>query len=319
MKITTYVLLMGVGVLIGMAACGANSDQTGPAAPATPPDQVPSAVEPAEQPQPEAAKIPETVKAPPEEAVQKTTEQIQQQTAQQQVADPTQQAQPPKPEPQVSPFTTEMDKVSYFLGTTVGDQLKQHPFDINFELFVKGLDDAFKDKELAMSQEEIKQVMTAYEQKMTAYQQKMMAKQQEMMAQQQEDAPKYLAEGLAFLEENKKQPGVVTLSSGLQYKILTPGTGPVPQADDTVLAHYRGTLLNGEEFDSSYKRNEPSPFPVTGVIPGWTEALQLMKVGAKWQLFIPSNLAYGPQGRPPNIPPNSVLIFEIELLEILPK
>src|SRR5438477_12695973 len=121
--------------------------------------------------------------------------------------------------------------------------------------------------------------------------------------------------GTEFLEANKAKEGVVTLPSGLQYKILTEGTGPKPTAADTVSCNYRGTLLDGTEFDSSYKRGQPASFPVAGVIKGWTEALQLMKVGAKYQLFVPANLAYGEQGRP-GIPPNSPLIFEVELMDV---
>ena len=123
-------------------------------------------------------------------------------------------------------------------------------------------------------------------------------------------------EGEAFLAANKGKDGVVTLPSGLQYKILTAGTGPKPTASDSVVCNYRGTLINGTEFDSSYKRGQPATFPVTGVIKGWTEALQLMPVGSKWQLFIPSDLAYGERGAGADIGPNSTLIFEVELLSI---
>jgi FKBP-type peptidyl-prolyl cis-trans isomerase FklB len=134
------------------------------------------------------------------------------------------------------------------------------------------------------------------------------------MAQQLAD--KNQKEGEVFLAENKKKKGVVTLPSGLQYHVITAGTGKIPKATDTVTTHYRGTLIDGTEFDSSYKRGEPASFPVNGVIKGWTEALQLMKVGSKWQLFIPSNLAYGPQGAGQVIGPSATLIFEIELLSI---
>jgi FKBP-type peptidyl-prolyl cis-trans isomerase len=302
-KISTCILLMGVGVLIGMAACGANDDQAGPPATTIPPDQAPTAVEPADRPQPEAAQKPtQPATVPPaREAAQEAAQTATQQTQQQAVQQTTQEQ---IPEPKVSPFATEKDKVSYILGTSVGTSLKQQNYDINFDPFVKGLADALEGRDLAMTPEEMNQVMMAYQQK--------------MMAQQQVLGDKNISEGRAFLEQNKNQAGVVTLPSGLQYKILTPGTGPVPTALDSVKTHYRGTLLNGQEFDSSYSRNEPATFGVTQVIQGWQEALQLMKVGAKWQLFIPADLAYGPQGRP-SIPPNSVLIFEIELLEITPK
>ncbi|MDH5385717.1 MAG: FKBP-type peptidyl-prolyl cis-trans isomerase, partial [Candidatus Aminicenantes bacterium] len=133
---------------------------------------------------------------------------------------------------------------------------------------------------------------------------------------QKEQAEKNLAEGQSFLEENGKKEGVITLQSGLQYKVLSEGSGKSPQKGDAVTVHYRGTLLNGTEFDSSYSRGQPQSFRVDGVIAGWTEALQLMKEGAKWQLFIPSVLAYGERGVPQRIPPNSTLIFEIELISI---
>ncbi|HEY7160344.1 MAG TPA: FKBP-type peptidyl-prolyl cis-trans isomerase, partial [Acidobacteriota bacterium] len=124
--------------------------------------------------------------------------------------------------------------------------------------------------------------------------------------------------GDAFLAENKTKEGVVTTASGLQYKVLRPGKGPKPKLEDTVTTHYRGTLLDGTEFDSSYKRNEPVSFQLKGVIPGWTEALQLMETGAKWQIFIPADLAYGPKGAGGVIGPNETLIFEVELISIQP-
>ncbi len=132
----------------------------------------------------------------------------------------------------------------------------------------------------------------------------------------QDLAEKNRKEGEAFLEANKNKEGVVTLPSGLQYKIMTEGKGKKPAVDDRVVCHYRGTFINGTEFDSSFKRNQPSTFPVNGVIKGWTEALQLMPVGSKWQLFIPYNLAYGEKGRPPLIEPCTMLIFEVELIAI---
>jgi FKBP-type peptidyl-prolyl cis-trans isomerase FklB len=122
--------------------------------------------------------------------------------------------------------------------------------------------------------------------------------------------------GDTFLTENKKKPGIVTLPDGLQYRVLTPGTGEQPTINDTVTVNYVGTLINGTEFDSSYKRNEPASFPVSGVIPGWTEALQLMKAGSTWELYIPSQLAYGEQGSPPMIGPNQTLIFKVNLIDI---
>ncbi len=131
-------------------------------------------------------------------------------------------------------------------------------------------------------------------------------------------AEKNLAAGDAFLEKNKTKPGVVTLADGLQYKVITKGTGPKPTSNDVVTVHYAGTLINGKEFDSSYKRGEPISFPVTGVIPGWVEALQLMPVGSTWELYIPANLAYGEQGAPPAIGPNETLIFKVNLISVKP-
>jgi FKBP-type peptidyl-prolyl cis-trans isomerase FklB len=148
----------------------------------------------------------------------------------------------------------------------------------------------------------------------------MMAFQQEMMANQSkkagELAEKNQKEGEAFLAANKKKDSVITLPSGLQYKVIAEGTGKMPTLNDTVTTNYRGTLIDGTEFDNSYKRGEPATFPVSGVIPGWTEALQHMKVGAKWQLFVPSNLGYGERGAGETIGPNATLIFEVELLSI---
>jgi FKBP-type peptidyl-prolyl cis-trans isomerase FklB len=147
----------------------------------------------------------------------------------------------------------------------------------------------------------------------------MMAFQKEVMAKQAEVAKKNKAEGEAFLAENKKKEGVKTTPSGLQYKVIKPGKGKKPKSSDTVTVNYRGTLIDGTEFDSSYKRGQPATFQVSGVIPGWTEALQLMEEGAKWQLFIPSNLAYGERGAGGVIGPNATLIFEVELISIQEK
>ena len=194
---------------------------------------------------------------------------------------------------------TEMDKVSYVIGTQLGQNFKMQGIEINIEFLTSGLKDAMEGKELALSQDEIRQVMTSF-------QQSMMAKQ----------AAKNLADGKVFLEANKAKEGVKVLPSGLQYKVIKEGTGKTPTVDDKVRTHYRGTLINGTEFDSSYKRKQPAEFPVKGVIKGWTEALQLMKEGGKWELYIPANLAYGELARP-GIPPNSTLIFEIELLAVV--
>jgi FKBP-type peptidyl-prolyl cis-trans isomerase FklB len=203
-------------------------------------------------------------------------------------------------------LTTEKDKVSYIIGTDIAKNLKKQGIDIDPELLFKGLKDAFTDQKLLLSDEEIQQVMSAF-------QQEMMAKQSKKAG---ELAEKNQKEGDAFLAANKKKDSVVTLPSGLQYKVIVEGKGKIPALYDTVTTNYRGTLIDGTEFDNSYKRGEPATFPVSGVIPGWTEALQHMKVGSKWQLFVPSNLAYGERGAGQTIGPNATLIFEVELLSI---
>jgi FKBP-type peptidyl-prolyl cis-trans isomerase FklB len=203
-------------------------------------------------------------------------------------------------------LTTEKDKVSYIIGTEIAKNLKKQGIDIDPEFLFKGLKDAFTDQKLALSDSEIQQVMMAF-------QQEMMAKQSKKAG---ELAEKNQKEGEAFLAANKKKDSVITLPSGLQYKVIAEGTGKMPTLNDTVTTNYRGTLIDGTEFDNSYKRGEPATFPVSGVIPGWTEALQHMKVGAKWQLFVPSNLGYGERGAGETIGPNATLIFEVELLSI---
>ena len=177
---------------------------------------------------------------------------------------------------------------------------------INPDALAAAMKDIFAGAKPQLTDEEVQQVMQDF-------QKKMMAKQ---MAAREEGLAKNKGEGEKFLAENKKKEGVKTTASGLQYKVIKDGTGKTPKATDTVKTHYRGTLINGTEFDSSYKRGEPAEFPVNGVIKGWTEALQLMKEGAKWQLFIPSNLAYGERGAGQAIGPNATLIFDIELLDI---
>ena len=201
---------------------------------------------------------------------------------------------------------TELDKVSYIIGTQIARNFKSQDIEINLEPLMWGLKDVLGGKPLALSQDEIQQVFAGFQQRMKAKQAAKMA----------EQAAKNLAEGKAFLDANKAKEGVKVLPSGLQYKVITEGTGATPTADDKVKTHYRGTLIDGTEFDSSYKRNQPAEFAVKGVIKGWTEALQLMKEGAKWELYVPADLAYGERGRP-GIPPNSTLIFEIELLEVV--
>jgi FKBP-type peptidyl-prolyl cis-trans isomerase FklB len=193
------------------------------------------------------------------------------------------------------------DKASYSLGLNYGMNFKTQNVDLNADAFAAGFKDGTNGKKPLLTVEEVKATLTAF--------------QQEIQTKQQAMAQKNAAEGEKFLAENKTKEGLKTTASGLQYKVLKEGAGAQPKSSDSVTVNYRGTLLDGTEFDSSYKRGEPATFPVGGVIKGWTEALQLMKVGSKFQLFIPANLAYGEQGRP-GIPPNSVLIFEVELMDV---
>lgn len=201
---------------------------------------------------------------------------------------------------------TQKDKVSYSIGLDIGKNMKANSVDIDADILLKGIKDGLEEKEGLLTEEEIAQVMQDF-------QQDLMAKQ---MAKQKEEGDKNLKEGETFLEANKKKEGVKVLPSGLQYKVLKSGNGPSPKETDKVKTHYKGTLINGTEFDNSISRGEPAVFPVNGVIKGWTEALQLMKVGDKWELYIPANLAYGEKGAGGAIPPNATLVFEVELLGI---
>jgi len=203
------------------------------------------------------------------------------------------------------PFKDAKEKASYSIGVSIGKNFKAQSADLNLETVLQGMKDAVEGKKTLMTDQEIQETMMSFSAQMRA-------KAQEK---QKEAGEKNRKEGEAFLAENKKKDGVKTTPSGLQYKVITMGTGTKPTTNDTVVTHYRGTLIDGTEFDSSYKRGEPATFPVTGVIKGWTEALQLMPVGSKWQLFIPSELAYGPSGRP-SIPPSSTLLFDLELISI---
>ena len=196
-------------------------------------------------------------------------------------------------------------KLSYSLGLEIGASLKELQKDIDFDIFLRGLKDSLEGRKPLLTQEQTAEVRKEFMTKMQA----------ERAQKTKELGEKNQKEGEAFLAENKKKKEVVTSPSGLQYTVVKEGDGAQPKATDEVTVHYRGTLVDGTEFDSSYKRGEPATFPVTGVIPGWTEALQLMKVGGKYRLFIPSNLAYGERGSGPQIGPNSVLIFDVELLK----
>lgn len=205
---------------------------------------------------------------------------------------------------------TQKDKVSYAIGMNIGKSLKRDGIDVNPAILLRAMKDAIAGEKFLLTDQEAQTTLTALQADMR----------KRMELQQQQLAETNKKEGEAFLTVNKTKEGVITLPSGLQYKILQEGNGPKPAATDTVLVNYRGTLLNGTEFDSSYKRGQPAPLGVTGgIIKGWTEALQLMPVGSKWELFIPPDLAYGPPGRPPVIGPNSTLVFEVELLSIQPK
>jgi len=204
---------------------------------------------------------------------------------------------------------SQKDRVSYIIGMEIGKNFKKQSVDIDPGLLTRGLKDAISGEKPLLTEQEIQETMAAF-------QKEMMAKQEELAKKLGEKNKK---EGEAFLAKNKEKEGVKTLPSGLQYIVSKAGTGKKPGINDSVTTHYRGTLIDGTEFDSSYKRGQPVTFPVSGVIPGWTEALQLMEEGAKWQLFIPSHLAYGERGTGGVIGPNATLIFEIELLSVQEK
>jgi FKBP-type peptidyl-prolyl cis-trans isomerase FklB len=206
-------------------------------------------------------------------------------------------------------LTTPKDKFSYALGMNLGTSLHRQSVPVDPNILLRGLKDSLAGGKTLLTEDQAKAALTEV-------QNEMLKKQQEQMQAAGEANKK---EGEAFLAANKGKDGVVTLPSGLQYKVLTQGTGPKPAAADTVVCNYRGTLINGTEFDSSYKRGQPATFPVSGVIKGWTEALPLMSVGSKWQLFIPAELAYGERAPGPEIGPNATLIFEVELLSIQDK
>ena len=193
------------------------------------------------------------------------------------------------------------DKASYSIGLNIGGNLKQQALDLSPALVAAGVRDALSGGKPLLTDAEVAAVLMEFK--------------KQMAGQQSAKGEKNKKDGEVFLSANGKKEGVKTLASGMQYKVLKEGKGKKPKASDTVTTHYRGTLIDGTEFDSSYKNGEPVSFPLTDVIPGWTEALQLMAVGSKWQLFIPSGLAYGEGGQGP-IPPNSTLVFDIELIGI---
>jgi FKBP-type peptidyl-prolyl cis-trans isomerase len=197
---------------------------------------------------------------------------------------------------------SDKEKSSYAIGQQMGKSMKAQGVEIDPAALTQGISDVFENKKSLLSDQEMQQAIQ---------------KMQQALTEKQEKASKGKLEANAkFLEENKKKSGIKTTASGLQYEIIKEGTGGIPKETDTVSVHYRGTLIDGSEFDSSYKRNAPAEFPIARVIKGWTEALKMMKVGSKWKLYIPSELAYGPQDHP-GIPANSILLFEVELLGIV--
>ncbi|WP_409524540.1 FKBP-type peptidyl-prolyl cis-trans isomerase [Nitrincola sp. MINF-07-Sa-05] len=205
-------------------------------------------------------------------------------------------------------LTNEEQKLSYSLGLILGDSLKQDFAVLNMDAFREGIETIYSEGEPLLSREEVAEVMQAYQQRIAD------ERRQAFEALSQENIQK----GQAYLAENAKRNGVTTTDSGLQYEELEAGSGASPTAEDTVKVHYRGQLIDGTEFDSSYSRNDPVSFPLNGVIPGWTEGLQLMKEGAKSRLVIPAELAYGEGGMGNAIGPNETLVFEVELLQINP-
>jgi FKBP-type peptidyl-prolyl cis-trans isomerase FklB len=195
------------------------------------------------------------------------------------------------------------DKVSYSIGLNIGFNLGRQNVQVNPDVLAAGIKDAIAGKP-QLNADQVKEVMAAFE--------------KDMQQKQKAVGEKNASEGAKFLEENKKKEGVKATASGLQYKVLKEGMGPQPKETDTVTVNYRGTLINGTEFDSSYKRGQPATFPLNGVIKGWTEGLQLMKTGSKYQFVVPANLAYGDRNVGPDIAPNSTLIFEVELIGVKP-
>ncbi len=202
-----------------------------------------------------------------------------------------------------SQLKDQKEKVSYSIGMNIGFNLSRQKVDINPDVLAAGIKDAIAGKPL-LTQDQVKDVMAQFE--------------KDMEQKQKQAGEKNKTDGAKFLEENKKKQGVKTTASGLQYKVMKEGTGAQPKPTEMVTVNYRGTLIDGTEFDSSYKRGQPATFPVNGVIKGWTEALQLMKVGSKYQVFVPANLAYGERSVSPELGPNATLIFEVELLDAKP-
>lgn len=209
-----------------------------------------------------------------------------------------------------SPLKSDKDKNSYAIGVDMGTNLKAQNIEVNPDMLARGIKDAMANGQILLSQQEIGNTL--------------MNLQKQIIAKREADfknqAEQNKRNGEAFLQANKTKPGVVTLPSGLQYKIITPGTGPLPGDKDSVTVNYSGTLINGQEFDSSYRRGKPVTFPVSEVIPGWSEAMRLMKVGSTWEIYVPSNLAYGERGLTGGaIGPNQTLVFKINLISVTKK
>ena len=200
----------------------------------------------------------------------------------------------------------EKEKINYSIGYQLGGDFKRQGVELDPDLLVKGIRDAVGGAEPRLSPQEMKKTLVDLKKKVEA----------DDRMRRREETGKYRAAGEAFLAANGKKEGVATLSSGLQYKVLAEGKGKSPNPTDNVTVHYRGTLVDGTEFDSSHKRNKPATFGVDRVIPGWKEALPMMKEGAKWMLFVPAKLGYGDRGAATKIPPNSTLIFEVELISV---
>jgi FKBP-type peptidyl-prolyl cis-trans isomerase len=217
----------------------------------------------------------------------------------------------PKPaeKQDASALATDEQKISYIMGVNVGSQMKADDFKLDTSAFIGGVEDIMAGKEPRLSDEEAMTIVKSYQEKQQAQKE----------AEHKLTAEKNLKEGQQYLAENAKKEGVKVLASGMQYRVVTAGTGATPKADDTVEVHYKGTLLDGTEFDSSYSRNQTETVGVSQVIPGWVEALQLMKEGDKWALAIPPDLAYGPGGSGAAIGPNQVLLFDVELVKVVDK
>jgi FKBP-type peptidyl-prolyl cis-trans isomerase FklB len=215
--------------------------------------------------------------------------------------------------PATSSFKEEKDKISYSLGVDIGRTLQKFQLDLNESALSQGIADVLDKKPMAMTDQELQQTLQAFQQKMMQQQQEAMSKKQDEM---KVVAEKNKADGKKFLDDNVKKTGVKSTPSGLQYKVVKEGSGDKPTDADVVETNYRGTTIDGKEFDSSAKHGSSFSFPVNGVIKGWSEALKMMPVGSKWELYVPSDLAYGDEGYGEDIPPGSTLVFEVELLSI---